>query len=363
MKKFNIASLMLATALVLSACGNTANKDADKKEDTAVEEKATDNTEDQVEEVKPETPEQAEGNVILHRAYPRSKGANSFPRIVVATSGDKIVGVSIDEYQYENSDSELNGVSNSDKGFGEGAAEGKKLISKMDNEKAYSATMKKAGSETSLIENYEGIANFVKGKTIEEVEAFLKDKSDDEIVEAVSGATFKSTPALINYIVTTARDNQFISVGHAENPENLTFKAIIGAPHGEKSFADCVVAMENDKIVAASFDEYQYLEDGIGLSNADDEFAKSYADSKNVLGSKLENSEKYSALMAEKAKSKVSIKDNFEAIEKFVSGKTIDEIKEAIGSKKEDGTIDSVTGATLKDTANYLQLIVDAASK
>ena len=48
---------------------------------------------------------------------------------------------------------------------------------------------------------------------------------------------------------------------------------------------------------------------------------------------------------------------------KFVSGKTASEIEEAIAAKNEDGTIDSVTGATLKDTANYLQLIVDAANK
>ena len=40
MKKINIASLMLATALVLSACGNTADNEADKKEDTKVEESA-----------------------------------------------------------------------------------------------------------------------------------------------------------------------------------------------------------------------------------------------------------------------------------------------------------------------------------
>ncbi|MDD6918143.1 peptidoglycan-binding protein [Anaerococcus sp.] len=376
MKKFNIASLMLATALVLSACGNTADKEADKKEDTKVEESAenkdematdkkeeADKEEEKVEEVKPENAEQAEGNVILHRGYPKSEGARSFPRIVVATSGDKILGVSIDEYQYAGDDKGYEAVANSDKGFGEGTAEGKVLISKMDNEEKYSSEMKEAGSPTSLKETYEGISEFVKGKTIEEVETFLKDKSEDEIIEAVTGATFKSTPALLNYVTAVARDNQFVSVGHAENPEDITFKAVTGAPHGEKSFADCVLAMEGDKIIAASFDEFQYMEDAEGITNAEDDFTQGYADSNKALVSKLENNDKYSALMTEKAQSTVSIKDNFEAIEKFVAGKTASEIEEAIAAKNEDGTIDSVTGATLKDTANYLQLIVDAAKK
>lgn len=363
MKKFNIISLLLVSAFVLSSCGKTSDKANNKKEEIAVEDKAIDKKEGKVEEVKPQNPDQAEGNVILHRSYPRNKGAKSFTRIVVATSQDKIVGLSIDQYQYENSTSDLKAVVNSDKDFGKGAVKDKKLVSKMENEKLYSAEMKKSGAKTSLGENYEAIANFVKGKTIGEVEAFLKDKTDKQIMEAVGKTDFESTPYLIKAIVDSAKDNKFISVGHAEDPENLTFKTIIGKGHGDNSFADCLVAMEGDRIVAASFDEYQYLEDGLGLSNADDEFAKGYADSKNVLGSKLENSDKYSNLMAEKAKSKVSIKDNFEAIEKFVSGKTVDEIKDAIASKKDDGTIDSITGATLKDTASYLQLIVDASSK
>ena len=67
--------------------------------------------------------------------------------------------------------------------------------------------------------------------------------------------------------------------------------------------------------------------------------------------------------MTEKSGSKVTIKDNYEAIQNFVAGKTVDEVKEAISTAKEDGTIDAVSGATLKDTAGYLQMIVDVASK
>ncbi len=377
MKKINIATLMLASALVLSACSNTSEKEADNKAETEVSQEAETETKDEAnkeetkdeakedkkdEEVKSTDAETAEGNLMLHRGYPKSDESRSFPRIVVATSGDKIVGVSLDEYQYDSTDGEFEGVNNSDKEFGEGTAEGKVLISKMANEEKYSAQMKEAGSETSLKETYEGIANFAKGKTISELEDFLKEKSDDEIIEAVTGATFKATPSLLNQIVEVAKSEDFVSVGHAENPEEITFKAITGAPHGEKSFADAVVAMEGDKVVAASFDEFQYIEDGMGIAKEGTDFTQGYAEENKVLGSKLENNEKYSEHMAEKGKSTVSIKDNFEAIENFVAGKTADEIKEAIDSKKEDGTIDAVTGATLKDTANYLQLIVDAMS-
>ena len=384
--KINIATIMLATALILSGCNNETKKDDSTKEETKVEETATDNKDEQKEEEnkeasKEETKEDsekeeenkddqakeeaasAEGNLILHRGYPHSENARSFPRIVVATSADKIVSLAIDEYQYYNEEDGYKAVPNSDKGFGEGAAEGKVLVSKLDNEEKYTEAMKEAGSPTSLKETYEGIANFVKGKTIKEIEDFLKDTSEEDIIEAVSGATFKSTPTLLNLIVEVAKNSEFQAVGHAENPENIELKFGMGAPHGEKSFGDCVVALEDGKIIAASFDEFQYIDKGLGITNEDDSFTESYKERQNALVSKLENNEEYSKLMTEKSGSKVTIKDNYEAIQNFVAGKTVDEVKEAISTAKEDGTIDAVSGATLKDTAGYLQMIVDVASK
>ena len=65
--------------------------------------------------------------------------------------------------------------------------------------------------------------------------------------------------------------------------------------------------------------------------------------------------------MADKAESTVSLKDNFAAIEDFVAGKTIEEIKEVIASATPGETVEAVSGATLVDTVGYLQLIVDAA--
>ena len=351
-KKFNIATLMLATSLAFVACSNKNSEDTDTKENTAVEEKAdetkdtaekskkdekteveetTDDDKDKLEENnmdeeseekdKEETDDSDEssmdGNVVLHRAYP-DEASRSFTNVVVATSGDKIVNAFIDEYQYFDEDENYQGVPNSDK-------------------------------------------DFVKGKTITELEEFLDENEDEKIIDSLSGATFKSTPSLLRYVVDAAKDDSYVIEGNADNPEDIELRYALGAPHGDKSFANAVIAVEGDKIIAASIDEYQYIEEGITKQGENSDFAKDYADSKTVLASKLENNDLYSDLMKEKAKSTTSIKDNFEAIENFVAGKTIDEVKETISNAKEGEAIETVSGATLVDTAGSLQLIVDAA--
>lgn len=388
-KKFNIATLMLATSLAFSACANDADKDADKANEPAVEEKAeetkeAENTEDKdsnenedskeesnAEDKKEEAEEgkekgkedstdenaEAQGNVILHRSYP-DDSPRAFTNVVVATSGDKIVSAFIDEYQYFDNDQKINAVPNSDKGFGEGAKEGKVLGSKIDNDKPYSEDIKAAGGTLTLLENYNAITEFVKGKTIAELEELLKE-DDEKIMDAVSGATFSTTPNLLKYIVEAAKDDSYTIAGEASNPDDIELRYALGAPHGEKSFANAVVAVEGDKIIAASIDEYQYIQDGKSKQGEDSDFAKGYKDSKVVLASKLENNDIYSNLMAEKANATTTIKANFEAIENFVAGKTIDEIKETISGATEGESIEAVSGATLVDTAGYLQLIVD----
>lgn len=394
-KKFNIATLMLATSLAFVACSNKNSEDTDTKENTAVEEKAdetkdtaekskedekteveetTDDDKDKLEENnmdeeseekdKEETDDSdessMEGNVVLHRAYP-DEASRSFTNIVVATSGDKIVNAFIDEYQYFDEAENYQGVPNSDKEFGQGAKEGKVLASKIENKQPYSESMKQAGGKASLMDNYNAVTDFVKGKTITELEEFLDENDDEKIIDSLSGATFKSTPSLLRYVVDASKDDSYVIEGNADNPEDIELRYALGAPHGDKSFANAVIAVEGDKIIAASIDEYQYIEEGITKQGEDSDFAKDYADSKTVLASKLENNDLYSDLMKEKAKSTTSIKDNFEAIENFVAGKTIDEVKETISNAKEGEAIETVSGATLVDTAGYLQLIVDAA--
>jgi hypothetical protein len=79
-----------------------------------------------------------------------------------------------------------------------------------------------------------------------------------------------------------------------------------------------------------------------------------------VLGSKVANSETYSANMA-KAGSTVAIADNFAAIEEFALGKTVTELEQTVSGSSAEDLIDAVTGATLVDTKGYLESVVAAA--
>lgn len=401
MKKYNVLALALATTLTLGACGNqnepaetteenTTNQtetveettpevenEAETTEEVVEEETANKKEEDEeseapnedqaVEEETEETEETStnetsESNVVLHRAYP-DDSSRSFATVVVATSGDKIVDAVLDEYQFFGDDEGFEGVPNSDKGFGEGAKEGRILASKIQNKQPYSEAMLNAGGEVTLMDNYNAVTDFVKGKTIAELETFLDENDDEAIIDALSGATFKATPNLLRFVVEAAKSEDFTSLGNAENPDDVKLQYAIGAPHGERSFGNAVVAVEGDKIIAASIDEYQYLDAAKGVPSSDADFGKDYADSNIVLASKLENDDIYSELMTEKAESTISLKDNYTAIENFAVGKTIDELKEVIASATPGEAIDAVTGATLVDTAGYLQLIVDAAEK
>lgn len=366
--KYSIATIMLATALTFAGCANNnEEKPANEvKEEQTTDEAAEETTEEEAteeeasdeEETSEETPAEM-GNLVLHRAYPKEVDG-AFTNVVVATSGDKIVDAIIDEYQYYEADSDYKAVPNSDGAFGEGTAEGKILGSKIDNNEAYSADMKEAGGEVTLLDNYNAVTDFVKGKTIAELEDFLNENDDEQILDAVTGATFKSTPNLVRMIVEAAKDNTFVASGDAENPDDVEIRYTLGAPHGDKSFGNAVVAVEGDKIIAASIDEYQYLDGGAGVPGSEGGFGEGYKDSNVVLGSKLENNEMYSKNMTEKAESTVALKDNYAAIENFVAGKTVEEVKSVIESATPGESIDEVTGATLVDTAGYLQLIIDA---
>ncbi|MCI9593524.1 MAG: FMN-binding protein [Lachnospiraceae bacterium] len=132
------------------------------------------------------------------------------------------------------------------------------------------------------------------------------------------------------------------------------------AAHGTKCFTQAVAVVQDDVIIAAYIDEYQFIdssEDVTGVPNSDSDFAEGYAEGL-VLCSKRENAEYYSALMADHGGSTVAIDTNFNAIESFAVGKTIDELtKTAEG----DGAVDAVSGATLVDTAGYLNAIAEAA--
>lgn len=148
----------------------------------------------------------------------------------------------------------------------------------------------------------------------------------------------------------------------------IVLKQIYAAPHGDKSFASVVVAMQGDKILDAVIDEYQFVDAGEwkGVPNADGAFAEAFAEGKTLV-SKRQDSELYSKMMAEKAGSTVSIADNLDAIGDFAKGKTTAELEETIKELEglgEDGNVaDVITGATLKDAGGYLGAIVQAANE
>ncbi len=132
------------------------------------------------------------------------------------------------------------------------------------------------------------------------------------------------------------------------------------AAHGTKCFTEAYAAVIDNVIVAAYIDEFQFIDPAMGVTgvpNSDSDFAAGYAEG-GVLCSKRDNAKMYSDLMAEKAGSTVAIDKNFDAIQNFVVGKTINEIKAVAG---QDNAVDAVSGATLADTAGYLKVIVKAA--
>ena len=301
--------------------------------------------------------------MALHRGYGNPNGDKAVARFAVLVNGDKIVDALIDEFQYFPADGGFVAVPNSDAGFGEGAAEGMVLGTKLENAEAYSKMMNEyAGSTVSIDKNYQAIVDFVKGKTIDEVEKAVASKAEDGTVDGVTGATLVDTANYLQGIVDVAKSDAFVSKVVASNPDNVMLKQIYGAPHGDKAFGDAVVAMDGDVVAGASIDEFQYFGTN-GLVNSDKEFGQGYASSEAQLASKLESSDAYSALMAEKAGSTIDLKSNYNAIEEFAIGKTAKEIQSTVDENEAGKPVDAVTGATLVDTVGYLQLIVDAANK
>ena len=139
------------------------------------------------------------------------------------------------------------------------------------------------------------------------------------------------------------------------------------AAHGDKSFAVITVALQDDVILAAKIDEFQFIGDredlkAVGVPNSDGAFGQSYPEGQ-VLGSKRANSDLYSLNM-QRAGSTVQIAANFNAIEAFAKGKTVAELEAAVNGYTEETKaefIDAVTGATTADTWGYVKGIIAAA--
>ena len=77
-----------------------------------------------------------------------------------------------------------------------------------------------------------------------------------------------------------------------------------------------------------------------------------------MLCSKRVNTTYYSKNMAEKGGSTVAIDANFDAIQNHVNGMSIADATALAG---EESPVDAISGATLVDTAGYLNAILEAA--
>ena len=133
------------------------------------------------------------------------------------------------------------------------------------------------------------------------------------------------------------------------------------AAHGTGCFAVISVALQDDVILAAKIDEFQFIGDradlaAVGVPNSSESFGKNYPEGQ-VLGSKRVNSDLYSLNM-QRAGSTVQIAANYDYIEAYCVGKTIAELEAAVNA---EGFADTVTSATLADTTGYAKGILEAA--
>lgn len=295
---------------------------------------------------------EAPKTVTLRRGYGAAHGDKCFTRAVVATADDgTILAASVDDYQFMAADSAgIVGVPNSDAGFGEGYAEGKMLVSKTENDQAYSASMKEKAQSTQPW-----------GTSMAAIEAFCIGKKASDLgsvgIDAVSGATLVDAPNYLKLIAQVAGSDAIATTGsYTGDGADLKLGAVCAAAHGDKAFAEAVSLVQGDVLVAASIDEFQFTgADTEGLEpvpNSDAAFAEGYAEGKALM-SKSVNSDMYSAMMKEKAQATTPWIDSIAAIEAALAGKKI-------ADAKIKGP-DAVSGATLVDAAGYADAAIAAA--
>lgn len=352
MKKIFVYSV-LSSALLLTACGNNEEPEVDS---------ATDEVTEEATEEKEET-----RDITLKTMYGAPHGDKSFASTFVVMDGETIVEVFQDEYQFIE-DGDVIGVPNSDKKFGDGSIEGTTLISKQENNDFYSEMMEGAGSTVSYSDNLAAIAEFAEGKTVNEVEKAVNElnslSEDAKIADVVSGATLVDTSGYLQAIIDTANEGMEFTVVKDADLTNAELSYSLQAPHGEQSFAIVSVLHDGDTVLAASMDEFQFVDpaDFEGVPNTDGAFGKSYNENM-VLASKLVNDDAYSGMMSEHAGATSTYAENMQAIINHTIGATSSEIEATIdelsGLGEDEPISDVVSGATFIDTLGYLQAIVD----
>lgn len=349
MKKWQIATLLVVSGLLVTGCKSDQEKET---------EKTTVSTSQVTETASSENGETTDG-YVLKQQYGAPHGDKSFSVTSVILEGDKIVAVDLDEFQFVSAD-DFTGVPNSDQTFGkENFPEGLVLASKSENDDAYSAMMKEKGGATQKLSvSMKAVGDYAVGKTVSELEKAISE--NENMTDVVTGATLSDTTGYIQAIVDTAKDGMSIP-GTEIQDGDVTLNMMLGAPHGDKSFSITTVAKVGDKIVASFLDEFQYVSaDGFkGVPNSDQTFGKENFPDGLVLASKAENNEAYSKMMAEKGGATQELSVSMDAIFQYVNGKTVSEIEKDTTSN--ENMADVITGATLSDTTGYVKAIVEAA--
>ena len=131
-------------------------------------------------------------------------------------------------------------------------------------------------------------------------------------------------------------------------------------PNDARAFAVITVVLQDDVIIAAYIDEFQFMaaDGNVGVPGSDAALGQNFV-AGQVLASKRVNNESYSAMMTAYAGSTVSIADNYDAIQTFVVGKTVADLEALLTSG--ENVVDAISGATLVAAPGYLQGIIDAA--
>ncbi|WP_312540971.1 peptidoglycan-binding protein [Enterococcus sp.] len=379
MKKGYLTGLVTLSAVLLMGCA--ADGASDASSDTTAETETSDSVVSDKEadedvtittangaNAKAEIP--ADDTVYMRQLYAAPHGEKSVAVVTVMMRGDTILSAEIDEFQYLAASDEWTGVVNSDKKFGENYNDGQLLISKQENDDAYSDLMAERGDSTgSWGNNIKAITDFAVGKTVEELKETTEELSDEAtgISDVVSGATFVDTKGYLEAIIEAAESGA-LSVGMETDSDTLTQAQLIAAPHGEQSVAIVTVALTGETIAAVFMDELQFLsaDSYAGVPNSDLGFGEG-AVSGQVLASKLANDEAYSDLMKANRDATYTWSENIQAIQSAAIGSTIAEVEALIaelsGQSDDDSPEDVVSGATFVDTAGYLQAIVDAAAQ
>jgi peptidoglycan hydrolase-like protein with peptidoglycan-binding domain len=315
-----------------------------------------------------ELKEEGKTIVKIGKAEYAAHGTKCFTVAVVAMAGDKIASAYIDDYQFMAKATSV-AVPNSDKDFGLAnyKDETKVLASKRMNAAAYSENMKNSGGATLTVDqNFGAIQDFVKGKTIAQLEAVAASNPTDPNVDAVSGATLVDTTGYLKAVVAAAkaaRANTPFQVETASVSSLKVGKAEYAA-HGTKCFTQSSVVMLGDKIVGAYLDDYQFMAKATSTAvpNSDKDFGTAnYKDATKVLASKRVNAAAYSANMKTSGGATLTVDQNFGAVQAFVTGKTIAQLEGIANTNGTDPSVDAVTSATLTDTTGYLKSFVAAA--